>query len=44
MEVHSKAFEGKRLLQQHRMVSAAMAAEVEDVHAIQIHTAVLEDE
>ena len=34
----SKAFEGKMLLARHRMINAALADELQQIHALALHT------
>ncbi len=34
----SKAFEGKMLIARHRMINAALAAELQQIHALALHT------
>lgn len=39
IEVVSEQFEGKRLLERHRMVNAALSEEMKDIHALSIKKA-----
>ncbi|KAF9624861.1 hypothetical protein IFM89_015415 [Coptis chinensis] len=39
VEVVSEQFEGKRLLERHRMVNTALAEEMKDIHALSIKKA-----
>ncbi|CAA6660532.1 unnamed protein product [Spirodela intermedia] len=39
IEVVSEQFEGKRLLERHRMVNAALAEELKQIHALSIRKA-----
>lgn len=36
IEIVSEQFEGKRLLERHRMVNAALAQEMKEIHALSI--------
>lgn len=36
VEIVSEQFEGKRLLERHRMVNAALTVEMKDIHALSI--------
>lgn len=36
VEIVSEQFEGKRLLERHRMVNAALAEELKEIHALSI--------
>lgn len=40
VEVMSEAFEGKRLLERHRLVQAAVSGLMKDIHALSIKKAV----
>ncbi|CAI9109062.1 OLC1v1008799C1 [Oldenlandia corymbosa var. corymbosa] len=40
VEIVSEQFEGKRLLERHRMVNAALAEELKEIHALSITKAV----
>ncbi|KAF6163649.1 hypothetical protein GIB67_036109 [Kingdonia uniflora] len=40
VEIVSDQFEGKRLLERHRMVNTALAEEMKDIHALSIKKAV----
>ncbi|XP_011627120.1 protein BOLA2 [Amborella trichopoda] len=39
IEIVSEQFEGKRLLERHRMVNAALAEEMKEIHALSIKKA-----
>ncbi|EFJ15866.1 hypothetical protein SELMODRAFT_143426 [Selaginella moellendorffii] len=39
IEIASSNFEGKRLLERHRLVNAALAEELKDIHALSIRKA-----
>ncbi|OWM76395.1 protein BOLA2 [Punica granatum] len=39
IEIVSSQFEGKRLLERHRMVNAALAEEMKEIHALSIRKA-----
>ncbi|XP_052205237.1 protein BOLA2 [Diospyros lotus] len=39
IEIVSEQFEGKRLLERHRMVNAALAQEMKEIHALSIKKA-----
>ncbi|KAH7277210.1 hypothetical protein KP509_39G039700 [Ceratopteris richardii] len=36
VEIASAAFEGKRLLERHRLVNAALADEMKEIHALSV--------
>ncbi|XAR62323.1 hypothetical protein NMG60_11017046 [Bertholletia excelsa] len=40
IEIVSEQFEGKRLLERHRMVNAALAEEMKEIHALSIKKAI----
>ncbi|KAK3032201.1 hypothetical protein RJ639_035913 [Escallonia herrerae] len=44
VEIVSEQFEGKRLLERHRMVNAALTEEMKDIHALSITKAVTPDQ
>ena len=43
IEIVSQEFEGKRLLERHRLVNAALAEEMKHIHALSITKAVTPD-
>ncbi|KAL8211309.1 hypothetical protein R6Q57_005746 [Mikania cordata] len=44
VEVVSEQFEGKRLLERHRMVNGALVEEMKDIHALSITKALTPDQ
>lgn len=44
VEIVSEEFEGKRLLERHRMVNGALAEEMKDIHALSITKAMTPDQ
>ncbi|KAJ0647777.1 putative BolA protein [Helianthus annuus] len=44
VEIVSEQFEGKRLLDRHRMVNGALAEEMKDIHALSITKALTPDQ
>ncbi|KAI9165344.1 hypothetical protein LWI28_012256 [Acer negundo] len=40
VEIVSEQFEGKRLLERHRIVNAALEEEMKEIHALSIHKAI----
>lgn len=44
VEIVSEQFEGKRLLERHRMVNAALEEEMKQIHALSIKKAVTPDQ
>ena len=44
MEIVSKEFEGKRLLDRHRMVNSALEKEMQEIHALSIKKALTPDQ
>ncbi|KAL3829396.1 hypothetical protein ACJIZ3_018198 [Penstemon smallii] len=44
VEIVSEQFEGKRLLERHRMINAALAEEMKQIHALSITKAVTPDQ
>nr|KAJ0221136.1 hypothetical protein LSAT_V11C200073960 [Lactuca sativa] len=44
VEIVSEEFEGKRLLERHRMVNGALVEEMKDIHALSITKALTPDQ
>ncbi|KAI3747462.1 hypothetical protein L6452_09919 [Arctium lappa] len=44
VEIVTEQFEGKRLLERHRMVNGALAEEMKDIHALSISKAMTPDQ
>lgn len=44
IEIVSEQFEGKRLLERHRLVNSALAEEMKDIHALSITKALTPDQ
>lgn len=44
IEIVSEQFEGKRLLERHRMVNAALEKEMKEIHALSIKKALTQEQ